>query len=167
MICCAGGLHPFTEQNWKLPHHFSPNAPPVPRPRPPLRGVERLEGGGGGGASSSGSGSAFFFGSGRACKALRERLIRCASVSTDKTFTSTAWPSETMSLARKTRVWASSLMWINPSTPASRRTNAPNSVSFETVPLMREVAEYLAAAVFQGFSERSRYDRLIFVGFRD
>ena len=43
--------------------------------------------------------------------------MRCLSVSTDSTLTSTSWPSLTTSLALFTRPWPISEMWISPSTP--------------------------------------------------
>src|ERR1700730_18574695 len=67
-------------------HHLKPDCPASPPgPRPPLSGVLRFGGAAFGGSGSSGSGPAFFAGSGRACKALSETLIRCCSGSTDST----------------------------------------------------------------------------------
>ena len=83
-------------------------------------------------------------------RAFIERLIRWASVLTERTRTSTSSPSWTTSLARHTRLWESSEMWTSPSTPGSNSTNAPNSINLVTFPRTTLLAGYFACGVGPG-----------------
>ena len=112
-------------------------------------------------AGTASPASSFLTGSGGAASAFIERLIRCASGSTERTNTSTWSPSWTTSEARHTRLCDSSEMWTSPSMPGSNSTKAPNSISLVTVPRTTLWGGYFWAAAVQGLSSRSRYARLI------